>query len=91
MKDIYFGNVKCKICGEYINPIRMRDHLLVCELQVENRKLREALILVTDDLEDEIETRYSVYDNTKGDNARKYKRDIEPVKIARQVLEEYER
>ena len=61
---------------------------IIDRLQAENKRYREALELVTDDLEEEIENRYEIYDTTKGDNKRRYLRDIESVKIAREALKE---
>jgi methionyl-tRNA synthetase len=38
-----FGNIPCDICGKNINPIDMRDHRLVCKLQLDNKRLRESI------------------------------------------------
>ena len=39
--DNTFGNIKCKYCGNHINPINMHDHLLVCKLETENKRLKK--------------------------------------------------
>jgi len=44
-----FGNIKCKICGANINPIKMHDHLLVCKLQAKVERYEKALEFYADE------------------------------------------